>query len=174
MELKDLIKQHGTPISFYKHEHVLHQGDQSNDIFYVESGLLKAYYLSDDGKENIKSFIKPGNIIGSLNAAYSGFACSFSLQALETVEVIQYPFNELLDAAYESHTIAKQLIDTLLTISMKKEQREYELLMLPAEERYLKFNMNEPELSSRLTQNDIARYLGVTPVALSRIKKRLA
>ena len=59
-------------------------------------------------------------------------------------------------------------------ISQKKEQREYEFLNFSAEERYQKFAAENAQLIDHLTQNDVARYLGITPVALSRIKKRTA
>lgn len=57
---------------------------------------------------------------------------------------------------------------------MKKERREYELLCLSAEDRYRALMENTPQLADMVTQNEIALYLGVTPVGLSRIKKRVA
>jgi CRP-like cAMP-binding protein len=65
------------------------------------------------------------------------------------------------------------VIEFLLALYMKKEQREYELLSLPAAERYQRLCAEDPDLIEQVTQNDIALYLGITPVALSRIKKRL-
>lgn len=65
------------------------------------------------------------------------------------------------------------LNEFLLALAMKKEQREYEFLCLSAAERYLLFCQREAELVPRLSQLDIARYLGITPVALSRIRRRL-
>lgn len=173
MSAANFIKQNGTPVSVENQDHVFRQGDQNEALYYVVSGLLKAYYVSAEGKENIKSFIRPGSTIGSLSAAHSGLPCTFNLVALEHTQLIRIPFGKLLQAAHDSHAIAREVIDTLLGHSMKKEQREYEFLMLPAEDRYLNFRAREPELLNRLTQNDVARYLGITPVALSRIKKRL-
>jgi|GEM_PF-5159862 len=37
------------------------RGEEDQSIYMVKSGLLKAYYLSSDGKENIKSFLMPGD-----------------------------------------------------------------------------------------------------------------
>ena len=53
---------------------------------------------------------------------------------------------------------------------MKKERREYEFLCLSAEERYRLLIKRSPDLVRQVTQNEIARYLGITPVALSRIR----
>lgn len=45
-------------------------------------------------------------------------------------------------------------------------------LALSPEENYRQLLAESPDLAQRLTQNDIARYLGITPVALSRIRGR--
>jgi len=172
MNFEDFVKKHGTSSTFRKGQHIFRQGDKNDCLYYVSTGLLKAYYVSHQGKENIKSFIKKNNVIGSLSAAHKGQACTFNLIALEDVVLFRFKFEQLFTAAHQSHEVAKQLIDTLLSLSMKKEQREYEFLMLSAEQRYMSFVKQEPELAQQLTQNDVARYLGITPVALSRIKKR--
>jgi CRP-like cAMP-binding protein len=65
------------------------------------------------------------------------------------------------------------MVDFLLSFGIRKELREYELLCLSAEERYRRLLTNTPALLDKVTQNDIARYLGVTPVGLSRIKTRV-
>ena len=69
--------------------------------------------------------------------------------------------------------LATAIVDFLLSFGIRKEIREYELLCLSAEDRYTRLLTQTPELLDRVTQNEIARYLGVTPVGLSRIKSRL-
>ena len=80
----------------------------------------------------------------------------------------------LHEYSQKDHEIANNLIELLLHFSMKKEKREFEFLCLSAEERYCLLAETSPGLLEKVTQNDIARYLGVTPVALSRIKKRVS
>ncbi|TMO83578.1 Crp/Fnr family transcriptional regulator [Pseudoalteromonas spongiae] len=172
MNLEEFITKYGVAQSLEKGQHVFYQGDSSNCLYFVKSGLLKAYYLSDDGKETIKSFIQCNNVIGSISAVTANTHCTFNLIALAPSELIRFNFNDLQHCIAQSHTLAQNVIAMLLNHSMKKEQREFEFLMLPAEERYTRFKEKEPELVNRLTQNDIAKYLGITPVALSRIKHR--
>jgi CRP-like cAMP-binding protein len=50
------------------------------------------------------------------------------------------------------------------------ERREAALLTLGAKDRYLQFIADYPGLEARVRQYDIASYLGITPVALSRIR----
>lgn len=173
MNFEAFLKEQGKPVEFESGQHVFRQGDHCASIFYVVSGLLKAYYLSPQGKENIKSFIQTGDTIGSMSACHQHLPCTFSLIALSDLHLIQFSAESLLAATGTSHALAQQLIDQLMALSMKKEQREYEFLMLSAEERFVQFRQREPALVQALTQNDIARYLGITPVALSRIKNRL-
>ena len=173
MNFEAFLKQHGTSVFIEKHDYIFHQGDHDDKLYFLASGLLKAYYVSPDGKESIKSFIQAGSTIGSLSAAYKAQPCTFNLMALENSQLLRIPFGKLLEATRTSNLIAQKVIETLLTLSMRKEQREYEFLSLSAEERYKNLCEREPELMARLTQNDVARYLGITPVGLSRIKKRL-
>ncbi|MEM7216252.1 MAG: Crp/Fnr family transcriptional regulator [Pseudomonadota bacterium] len=174
MNLNEFIAANGKPLSTEADEHLFRQGDLSHSLYIVKSGLLKAYYLSADGKENIKSFILPGDNIGSLTALYSGQECTFSLVCLKACELIVLRFSDLYEASREDAEISAAIIEFLLKFGMKKEMREYELLCLSAEDRYRRLMKSTPDIFNLVTQNEIARYLGITPVALSRIKKRVS
>lgn len=174
MNLNEFISHNGNICVVEEGEYLFRQGDESQSLYVVKTGLLKAYYLSADGKENIKSFISAGNSIGSLSAIHAGLQCTFSLVSLKPGELIVLNFSELYEASKTQPELSASIIDFLLQFGMKKEMREYELLCLSAEQRYQKLLDNMPDILNLVTQNEIARYLGITPVALSRIKKRLA
>ena len=150
------------------------QGEQDGSIYGLQSGLLKAYYLSEDGKENIKSFILPGGMIGSLASSYQGEACSFRLVCLKPSKLVGVQFSDLHEASRSDPELSAEVVDFLLSFGIRKEMREYELLCLSAEDRYKRLLERTPELFDLVTQNEIARYLGVTPVGLSRIKNRIS
>ena len=173
MKLAEFIEQNGKTLSLDAGEHVFRQGDESELLYVVKSGLLKAYYLSVDGKENIKSFLLPGDNIGSLSAMHAGGHCTFSLVCLKPCDLIVLRFSALHDATRNDPEISAELLDFLLKFGMKKEMREYELLCLSAEDRYRRLLNERPELFDLVTQNGLAHYLGLTPVGLSRIKKRV-
>lgn len=174
MKLGEFIEKNGTSLVKESGEHLFRQGDQDLSLYFVKSGLLKAYYLSIDGKENIKSFILPADNIGSLMASYAGKGSTFSLVCLKQCDLTVLQFSTLYEASRTDPEISAAIVDFLLKFAMKKEMREYELLCLSAEERYKRLLENTPDILKLVTQNDVARYLGITPVGLSRIKKRLA
>ena len=81
------------------------------------------------------------------------------------------PFSRLKTYSESDQQLANSVIELLIQFAMKKEKREYEFLCLTAEQRYRALIEQSPELIKRVTQNDLAKYLGVTAVGLSRIKK---
>jgi len=171
MNLVELGAKYGQRESHPKKSMVFNQGDSDSYIYLITKGVLKAHYLAKDGKEFIKSFLFSGDYIASLQALNGGVS-SFSLLCLQDVELLKIPYATVLTAAKGDLNTASSIIDLLTTFAMKKEQREYELLCLDAEQRYQNLLIRFEGISEVITQNDIARYLGITPVALSRIKNR--
>lgn len=174
MQFFEFVENQGRPLRFATGEHIFRQGDENRSVYVLQQGLLKAYYLSDEGKENIKSFIQPGEMIGSLTAFYFKEDCSFSVICLEPTLVVELDFDALHAASKKDLDMASAMVEHLLNFAMKKERREREFLTGSAEQRYRMLRDRAPELFDKVTQKDIARYLGITPVALSRIRSRSA
>ena len=159
-------------LSVKKNDHVFRQGEANESLYFIKNGLLKAYYITVEGKEFVKSLLGPSDFIGSLTAAYSKATCSFNLVCLEDSEILRVEFDQFQALAMSDKDIARFAFEGLLTLAMKKERREFEFLCCSPEERYQLIRERNPELLNKVTQNDIAKYLGITPVALSRIKSR--
>lgn len=169
MNLNALINEFGTAQSFEKSAHIFMQEQTNNNIYFIRSGILKAYYINTDGKEFIKSFIFVNDIIGSMQALQGGLT-SYNLQCIKATQVTKLAYKHIRDRCKENISLANEVIELLSALAIKKERREFELLCLPAEQRYLQLLKKIPNIYDYVTQNDIARYLGITPVALSRIK----
>ena len=63
--------------------------------------------------------------------------------------------------------------DTIGVFALLRERRWRNMLSMSAEDAYREFLNDHPGIAERVTQADIARYLGITPVALSRIRGRM-
>jgi len=173
MKFSELLQLEGKRTEKNKGEYIFRQGDADQSLYFIESGLLKACYTSAEGKETIKSFLLPGDVIGSMASVFSEEACSFSLLCLQHTVMQVIPAKVLLKYSQDDLELANAVIELLVHVAMKKEKREYEFLCLDAEERFRRLEKSTPVLLKSVTQNDLARYLGVTPVGLSRIKKRV-
>lgn len=51
-------------------QHLIQQGDSKQHLFYVDSGLLRLYYTTPDGKERNKSFYAEGAMRGCNTSKY--------------------------------------------------------------------------------------------------------
>jgi CRP-like cAMP-binding protein len=154
-------------------DYFLHAGDVSEWLCFVNSGLLRFFYLNADGKEFNKSFSRENDFAGAYSAWLTGEPARFSIQALEPCYLLQARFDEIV-ALFETHACWQKLGRLLAEqLYIRKEQREAEFLLDDAETRYRNFKRQYPGLESRLAQYHVAGYLGITAVALSRIRSRM-
>ena len=155
-------------------DHFLLPDASLDELCFVCSGLLRAYYLADDGTEANKTFIVDREFAGPLPAAALGQPVACGIQALEptTLLVAQYvDFAALL----ERYPVFGQFQHKLTTwLLNRKEMRTRSLLLGGARERYLDFVERYPQLAGRVPQYHIASYLGITEVHMSRLKRMLA
>ncbi|MCH6255677.1 Crp/Fnr family transcriptional regulator [Puniceicoccaceae bacterium K14] len=173
MRVEQYLKEHGTPIFLKKGSSLFRQGEQAGKSFhYLHSGLLKASYLTAEGKESIKTFFCDGALVGSLHCVIEKAALPFSTIALRDSQLVRFSVDDLKDRAKVDLELANELIERLIQVALKKEKREREFLTLTPFERYCALRKQSPEILENVTQADIALYLGVTPVALSRMKSR--
>lgn len=137
-------------------------------------GLFKLVYLRADGGERIKSFIAEGGFFASLAGLMPGGRTTFAAVAMSDAGIEQLSYEQLRVFGDRHVAWQRALRAGIEFYGARKEKRERELLTLTPEERYRLFLAEEPELAARVPQKDLALYLGVTPVALSRIRGRIA
>ena len=167
------LRDTGKVIDIPKGEPIFIQGEVCRDVFCMNHGLVKLYYNTLEGKEWIKSFIADRAILGSRTSQELALPSPFSAVCLEDSQFIRFPYQLFEKVCFSDLKMAKAIFHFTQLLGLKKELREYQLLCLTAEQAYLEFLRANPGLSERLTQIDIARYLGITPIALSRIKSRV-
>ena len=93
--------------------------------------------------------------------------------AVEATELERLDFR-LMERQMARHaTWAMAVYSALVLHTLVKERRERDLLTLSPEERYRQFLVDYDDLIGVVPQKDIAGYLGVTPVGLSRIAGRV-
>ncbi|MDQ8185095.1 Crp/Fnr family transcriptional regulator [Pelagicoccus sp. SDUM812002] len=174
MRLPEFFAQRATPVSLAKGQALFRQGTLVEDLFSISQGSFKAYYLSENGTGRIKSFLAGGEVIGSLQSAHRNIPSPFSVVPLESSELLRLDFQTLNKFASDDLELSTDLIGAQVDLAVKKEQPEYEFLCLIPEQRYHALHRRAPAWLSRITQSDIALYLGVAPESLSRIRRRLA
>lgn len=156
-----------------KGEYFLKQGEKSSKIAFVMDGLLRMTYLTKDGKEFTKSFFSENSFLASYSALVENRESYFSIEALENSNLIIIDYNQFKLLFSDEISWNKLLIIILEKAFSKKETREREFLIYDAQTRYKSFIDTYPHLVNRIKQHMLASYLGITPEALSTIKKQL-
>lgn len=154
-------------------EGLLAQGEVWREALLVEHGLLHLYFGRRDGREFNKNFFLDGALFCPLTPAMWGQPSLFAIGALEASVVwradaaaLRHGLGE--HGAWES--LQRRLLERLIT---HKLQREHDLLTLSGRERYEAFCRREPLLAERVPLGQLASYLGLTDVSLSRIRRQL-
>lgn len=171
-ELHRLLKRKKT-ITLAKHDYFLMAGDVPGYIGFVRSGLLRLFYISNDGVEVNKHFCVENTLAISYSAFLQREESKFYIQALEDTKLLaidHQTYIDLLDSHICWQIIARKLAEMLFIL---KEKREFEFLLNDAQTRYLQFLQDYPSLENRLSQYHIASHVGITPESLSRIRSNL-
>lgn len=148
-------------------------GEPTDSIGICTGGLFRFFYTTPDGEEYNKSFCTRLDFVASYSALLLGSPSHFSVQALtdSSLLVVRYAdFRSLYDRHPCWERLGRIIVEQLF---IKKETRERELLTLSAEARYRLFLDRYGDMARHIPQYHAASYLGITPVALSRIRKKI-
>ncbi|HEY9257527.1 Crp/Fnr family transcriptional regulator [Chitinophaga sp.] len=158
---------------FRKRSYLLQEGEVCDFEAFIVKGCIRTYYLSDDGTETILSFAIENWWVSDL---YSFTERKVSNMFIETLED-----SELLIIDYKSKTELYEQIpkfETLFRLLVQRnlfalQRRFHSLVSQTAEQRYLAFMEKYPQIVQRVPQNQIARYLGVSPEFLSKVRSTI-
>ena len=159
--------------TFKQKSYFIREGQIPTEFGFVISGLFRYVYISEQGKELTKVFMPERSFISSYSAMISKTTSFFFIEALENSEVMVISQNKWLKLKEENPKWNLLLIKLLEKGYAVKEKREREFLLLDAESRYRIFLEEYPTLENRVKQHMVASYLGITPIALSRIRKKM-
>jgi CRP-like cAMP-binding protein len=149
---------------------ILKEGETCSAINFVQSGTLRAFYRSAEGKESTIMFAIADWWITDI-------ACFINQQPailnIETIEesVIFHLRKEDLDDLYLKIPKFERFFRIIMQNAYIREQsRVIQNLSLSAEHRYYIFLEKYPQVAKQVTQKQIASYLGITPEFLSMIR----
>lgn len=139
---------------------LVNKGDASNKVFLVQEGLLRSYSIDDKGKEHIFMFAPKGWVIADYN--HFDTPSQLFIDAIEDSVVMQVDKQSAME-----HDVPK-LIRRIQVL----QNRVIMLMSATAIERYEHFVETYPDIVQRVPQKMIASYLGITPEALSTVKRQ--
>jgi CRP-like cAMP-binding protein len=149
------------------------KGKVENSLYFIKKGILRAWIEKYDMELTFDFAFE-----NSFYSAYSSFLtqtpCEYNVESITDMIIWEITYSDLQDIYRE--TIIGQIIGRMAAedLFITKCKKEFSLLFKSAEQRYKDLFIEEPRLIKEIPLKYIASYIGITPQALSRIRKRIS
>lgn len=171
-DIARMIDNSASIVTFQAKDIILHEGEKSLNLYYVLSGIVRGYYIDNQGNDITKCFSCENGFFSSEGLRTGGLS-SFSIECLELCQCISIPYSLIYEIIQKDENL-KEILNTLYINEVEKlEKRAKNLMLMNAEERYIDFCNQYPELFSRIDLQYIASYIGIRAASLSRIRKTI-
>jgi len=158
----------------YPKKHLLLKtGQIEKHLSFVEKGIIR-FYLPKEENDLTFTFVFDDGFVSAYDSFLTQQASAYHVQTLEKTILWRISYDDLQIVYKETeigNTIGRHASEDLF---LKKSKRELSLLNNTAEQRYLKLFSEQPQLIKQIPLKYIASYIGITPQALSRIRKRIS
>jgi len=159
--------------SFFAGDIILKSGKVEQYLSFVESGTLR-YYVPMAERDITFAFAFEDSFVSAYDSFISREVSNYYIQCLSNTVLWRIHYDDL-QKIYRNSSVGNQ-IGRLASedLFLRKSKRELSLLTESAEQRYLNLLDERPDLLQRIPLKYLASYIGVTPQALSRIRKRIS
>ena len=170
----EAVTKRATERNIKRRQFILQEGDLCNHYNFVVSGCFKMYSVDNAGKEHIIQFGAENNWLTDIGSLHSRKRGRLFIEAVEPSVILQIALDDLV-FLYENHPKFNRIFRVIVENNfVELQNRILQNISNTAEERYLSFLNQYPNLSGRLPNTQIASYLGITPEFLSNIRKSIA
>lgn len=161
------------PKLYPKGEIIIKNNDRPLKFFFVLSGIVGCF-----SKQNNRQYIKALHIKQNPFTNIYALTCNISeiienYTALTECYLLEGSYEEFVKLTEEHHELSLFYNKVLESAFFKIQLRLDSLSLLDATQRYLSLKDRIPDIENLIPQYQIAHYLNITPVQLSRIRKRL-
>ena len=155
--------------TYPKNTTIVHAGDLCRKLYFVESGLLRTYYLRD-GRDVTHSFRGEGEFTTVIDGFYQQKTTKYFIETIEPV-IVSVLTLEGLNYLFDKHKEIER-VGRLINFNVMSEVADhlYSLQFQTAKDRYGSLLLRYPNILKRVPLGMIASYLGITQETLSRIR----
>ncbi|MEO9660165.1 Crp/Fnr family transcriptional regulator [Maribacter dokdonensis] len=159
-------------VKYSKNTKILELGKIERHLSFITKGIIRLYIPKEDADITF-GFLFENEFVTGYDSLLTETPSAYEIETLTETEMWQIN-NMDLQEVY-AHTSVGNIIGRKMAENMYliKSKRELSLLSKTAEERYLDLFNERPNLLQHIPLKYIASYIGVTPQALSRIRKRI-
>lgn len=173
-EEENLIKTFWTEKTLQKGNYLLRNGETCRTDNFIINGTLKAFYINPEtGKEEILYFAIENWWATDIESFQKQSPSIYNIQAIENTTLLQIgcdSFQEMLKQIPKLERFFRIILESYVGSLQRRIIFDN---ILDAEQRYLDFLKNYPNISEKVPNYLIASYLGITAEFLSRMRKKI-
>lgn len=173
-EEKEMVKARFHPRLFRKRQYLLQEGDVCAQLYFVVRGCLRMYKIDEKGSMHILQFASENYWINDLGSFHCIKPSALAIDALEDTVVLQISRDDLISLYVQAPKFDRIFRVLMENSFIRLQQRLLQNISSAAEERYQSFLDLYPHLVNRLSQVQIASFLGITPEFLSRLRSKIS
>ena len=155
-----------------KHYMLHREGEVCKKLYFVEKGLVRWFYHSEEGKDITDSFGGENSFVTAFDSFFQRKPSRYSIELLEDSTVYSMTYDDLeylFEKFREVEKVSRLILIQILEQSLDKNSA---LQFHNAHERYEFITEKHPDLLQRVSLGHIASYLGITQETLSRIRAK--
>ncbi|OFZ22853.1 MAG: Crp/Fnr family transcriptional regulator [Bacteroidetes bacterium RIFCSPHIGHO2_02_FULL_44_7] len=167
--MKEIVELSEKTLTIDRNQFLKVKGSIDTNVYYVESGSLRAFVLDDFEEQTIRFGYKE-NILVALDSFLTGKASDLYIQAIKKT-VVKVITKQQIDDFLQSETNRILWTSILENLVLQQMEREIDILTTSPKERYRRVLARSPQLFQEVPNRHIANYLRMSPETLSRLKK---
>jgi len=171
-EEKELVTGKFHPHLYRKKQYVLQEGDICMQINFVVRGCLRMYKIDEKGGTHILQFAAENNWIADLGSFHAEKSSELNIDALEDTMVLKINRNDLISLYLQAPKFDRIFRVLIENSYVSLQKRLLQTISSTGEDRYQYFIDTYPHFVNRLSQIQIASFLGITPEFLSRLRNK--
>jgi len=171
-KLMEYLRPDVTRVELGRKASLLDQGEVSRKLHFVEAGCLRLYYVDEDGEDVTLFFFMEGEMVASFESFLIAEASEFGIEAVVPTVVQVVEKDSVFKALDENPEFRNLTFDILISRLASYQRLFLNTIRFSPQKRYEELVKSNPKLFETVPQHYIASYLGVTPVSLSRIRKK--
>lgn len=148
-------------------------GEESKYVFFIVSGIVRTSTETEKGKIFTRELYTNNQFCGPMSDMIKNKPSSYLYETLTDCEIIRSEHKEVQKLYDEHPDLMRFEIKMLEFTYIKMEKTIISLGTKDAKERYLSLLNRIEGIEYLIPQYQIASYLGITPIQLSRIRKGL-
>lgn len=171
---EEAVRQSFTSKRVKRRQFILQEGEVCTLNSFVVEGCFRMYMVDENGKEHNLQFAVENWWVGDIGSFHGETPSRLYIEAMEHSVILQIKKEDQL-RLFVDHPKFNRIFRVFTENALVAYQRRVlQGISSTAEERYLDFMKRYPRLFNRISNVQIASFIGITPEFLSSIRKRLS